>query len=353
VLPPAELWCQAAEKLIEVCHAELLANPEQLAYLAGRGLPLAAVEKYRLGWIAEDLYRPRTAWGLPEERWENGKPKKLKIHRGILIPTYTDGRPHRLRIRRPKNEIKEGAPSYLEVSGSGNDRVILNPEARAVVVVESDLDALLLDWAVGDLVGALPTVSASAKPKESTWHILQRALCILVASDIEPVWDEAKQRWVNVGGSSAQWWLQQFPRAKRWPVPKGKDPGEFFQDYGGDLRDWILAGLPPVFHLPMPAAPIAPEKQDNTPLPLVDANGGGGVAPAEPAEAYVIAKHPSGRQFVMVETRKAWREACEALPGVAVVGMREAEKVDPAAAEFVLAVKSIFGAVEVVSTNYL
>lgn len=262
---PMELWQQRAGKLIEEAHAALLASPPQLDYLARRGLPLAAVERYRLGWVGETIFRPRSAWGLPEKvNAKTGKPKKLWIPRGILIPTIIDDVPHRLRIRRPAADLKEGDGKYIEVEGSGNDRVILNPQAKGVVVVESDLDALLVDWLAGDVVGAMPTVSASAKPKTSTWPLLKSALCILVASDFELVWNDERQRWVSAGGSAARWWQQQFPRAKRWPVPAGKDPGEFFQE-GGDVRAWILSGLPPVFHVSAPVvAPVAspPAEED-------------------------------------------------------------------------------------------
>jgi hypothetical protein len=256
VIPPAEQWAIQAEKLVAAAHAALLENPGQLAYLAGRGIPLGAVVKNRLGWIAEDLYRPRTVWGLPEETWSDGKPKKLKLHSGLLIPTFVDGLVHRLRIRRPKETLKENEPGYLEVKGSGNDRIITNPQARAVVIVESDLDALLIDWVAGDLVGAMPVVSATAKPKASTWDQLSQALCLLVSTDYEPSWSDEKKQWTNVGGKASLWWQQQFPRALRWPVPAGKDPGEYFSDHSGDLRAWILAGLPPVFHLPAPAATV-------------------------------------------------------------------------------------------------
>jgi hypothetical protein len=344
VIPPAERWLRAAEKLVETAHAALLAHPEQLAYLAGRGLPREAVEKYHLGWISDDLFRPRSTWGLSEEFWDGGKTKKLKIHRGVLIPTFVDERPHRLRVRRPKEDLKEGEPGYIEVKGSGNDRVILNPAARAVVVIESDLDALLIDWLAGDIVGAMPTVSASAKPKESTWPILQQALCILVASDYEPVWDEASQRWTNVGGSAAQWWRQQFSRAKRWPVPAGKDPGEAYQQ-GVDIRAWILAGLPPVFHLPV----VPNEPKPATPPPAAAAPPVRLAPIAEPVHGVSA----GGRPFIIVNTRGQFRQMTEQHPGVAVVGRSELGRIDPEATEAVLMVKGIFPGCEVLRTDIL
>jgi len=296
VVPPEERWRQSAEKLIDRAHAELLGCPGQLAYLAGRGLPLDAVVKYRLGWIPKDLFRPRASWGLPAESWPDGKAKMLKIHSGLLIPTFVDGQAHRLRIRRPKETLKEGEPGYLEIKGSGNDRIITNPSARAVVVVESDLDALLIDWVAGDLVGAMPTVSAEAKPKESTWKTLRRALCILVAMDYEPTWNEQKQCWVNVGGKASHWWNKQFPRAKRWPVPVGKDPGEYYQYHSGDLRAWILAGLPPVFHIAadLPASKKVEKPEvpvTRHPSPVTGLTGAYMRGTSKCGRAYFVAEH--------------------------------------------------------------
>jgi len=273
--PTHELWQEKAGKLIDHAHVALLENPEQLAYLAHRGLPWEAVEKYQLGWLDKDFFRPRPSWGLPEECWDNnGKQKLLKINCGLVIPSFVAGKPHRLRIRIPLEDRKPNGPSYLEVQGSGDDKIILRPEARAVVVVESDLDALLIDWVAGDLVGALAVVSATAKPKQSTWAQLQAALAILLALDFEPRENERTGKHENPGGQAAQWWIKQFPRAERWPVPEGKDPGEFYQDHGGDLRAWITAGLPPACriaatHPAKPTTPILVPKPSAPPKPPV------------------------------------------------------------------------------------
>lgn len=246
--PPAELWRAQADKLIARAHATLLENPEQLAYLAARGLPRTAVERYRLGWLAEDLYRPRAAWGLPPSLRDDGKPKKLWLPAGIVIPFFdADGHPDRIRIRRPR--VKEGECRYYWVPGSGDDVPVLGADARAFAVVESDLDAFLVHWHAGDLVGAIPLGTCSAKPKETALAALRRALAILVCLDHEPRHNEKTGRHENPGGQAARWWCDQFPRAKRWPTPAGKDPGEFFQDHRGDIRAWILAGLPPVFQV--------------------------------------------------------------------------------------------------------
>ncbi|MEW6490194.1 MAG: alpha helicase [Thermodesulfobacteriota bacterium] len=277
---PEEQWQARAAKLVATAHEALLAAPQALAYLAGRGLPRPAVERYRLGWIARDVYRPRAAWGLPQELRSDGKPKKLWLPAGILIPTLAPtGIVVRLRIRR--EHVEEGRPRYYQVPGAGNDLVLLGDlAARAVVVVESDLDALLVAHAAGDLVQVLPLTTATAKPRESAAAVLARALAILVATDLD-----ANQ----AGGKAARWWLQHYPRARRWPVPAGKDPGEYAQA-GGDVRAWVLAGLPPVFHLASNPVekPEVPAAQDPQPAPLLCVRGEsrGGIP-------YLIAETPA------------------------------------------------------------
>ena len=243
-ISPAEIWRQKAEALVTEAHAALLASPSELTYLAGRGLPLEAVIKNRLGWNGTVIYKSRASWGLPESlNTETGKPKKLWVPRGIVIPTYLDGAIHRVRIRVPKVDRSAKVPGYVAVSGSGDDIVSLHPAARAFVVVEADLDAMLIDWVAGDIVGAVALVSADVKPKMSLALLLEKALAILVATDFDPRANSVSGKYENPGGKAARWWLKNYPRAKRWPVPAGKDPGDALAA-GVDIRGWVLAGLP-------------------------------------------------------------------------------------------------------------
>ena len=49
--PPPEAWLAQATKLATEAHARLLETPSILSYLAKRGLPLEAVQRYGLGYI--------------------------------------------------------------------------------------------------------------------------------------------------------------------------------------------------------------------------------------------------------------------------------------------------------------
>lgn len=255
---PAEIWRQHAGAFVDLCHQRLLDCPEQLDYLASRGLPRAAVEKYRLGWIPKIEFKTRSAWGLAD-KWnekESRAIKSLPFPQGILIPWIVGGHVHRLRLRK---SVVTGPndPRYLWIDGSGTDIICLNHAATAHVVVESDLDGLLVDWIAGDAVGAIPLGSCSTKPKAAVMALLRSSLRILVSLDYDH--EQRDERLHAPGAKAAHWWYREFPdTAKRWPVPKGKDPGEAHA-VGCDLRSWVLNGLPVALQARFRSAPVVME----------------------------------------------------------------------------------------------
>ncbi|NTW87804.1 MAG: alpha helicase [Desulfobulbaceae bacterium] len=272
---PAGLWLQHAEKLVTWAHEQLLSNPLQLSWCAQRGLDLDAVKKYRLGWNpgekGKDLYRVRESWGLESAFKPDGTTKKkLWLPIGLVIPCYQGEKLHRIRIRRP-----EGEPRYYLVPGSGTAPMILGENARAFVIVESELDAILVHHLAGDLVGAISQGNSTAKPDTFADYVLKNALAILIALDAD-----------DAGMRASVWWRQQYPQAERHPVPVGKDPGDAYKA-GCSIRDWVKIGLPPVLTLPRiapetrpapapPAPPVAPAPAPPaapTVFPLVTADG--------------------------------------------------------------------------------
>ena len=105
------------------------------------------------------------------------------------------------------------------------------------MIVESELDALLIHHHAGELVGAISQGNSTAKPDAVAAALLAPSLSILVALDSD-----------TAGMHASVWWRKNFPQAERWPVPVGKDPGEAFQA-GVSIKEWVKAGLPPVFHV--------------------------------------------------------------------------------------------------------
>ena len=104
--------------------------------------------------------------------------------------------------------------------------------ATIILLVESELDALLLNQEAGDLCGVVAMGSAQGKPDVKTHEALTRAEMILVSLDSD-----------DAGAKAATFWTETYgTRAKRWPTVQGKDASEAWAS-GLDLRAWIRAGL--------------------------------------------------------------------------------------------------------------
>jgi hypothetical protein len=246
---PADVWRAHAEKFAESCRQALQANPAALARLADeRGLSAASVARFGLGLNPADAWRDRTSWGLAAEQSEKtGKPKRLWLPRGLVIPTRAGGELVRLKIRRPAADAdpERGGfgPRYYFVPGSSPAVMRIGDAARAYVVVESELDALLIAQEAGELAGAVALGTATAKPDAETAAQLAAAAAILVALDFDAA-----------GEKASAWWCETYRQAVRWPPAAGKDPGEFFRAV--DVRAWVLAGLPPAWHVAAPVGPL-------------------------------------------------------------------------------------------------
>lgn len=244
------LWREKAGKFIEWSHQHLMNSPATLNFLAARGIRPETIVRFKLGLNPGDkgksaVFRPRSAWGLPVEM-KDGKEKRLWLPRGLVVPYFVDETPVRIRIRRPDADLTEGFNQrYFVVPGSRMDRSLFGPDRKAFVVVETELDAMLLFQEAGVMVGAVAMGTSHAKPDPVCHAALQKAVCILVALDFD-----------KAGAGGWRWWPGQYSQAERWPVPAGKDPGDAFKA-GINLRDWVIAGLPPV--LTMGADAVSPK----------------------------------------------------------------------------------------------
>jgi hypothetical protein len=250
---PSEKWRAQATKLALAAHEQMPANAKILAYLAGRGLPQEAVTRYRLGYLeGEDktgtcLYRARSAFDLPDKKNHDGTKTRssLWIPRGLTIPLWSGDEVHRIRLRRRKDDLREGKDSkYMLLEGSGQAPMALPPagvsdDLATWVVVEAELDACAVHHACGGKVGVLAALTNLGKPDADAHRKLARAKLILVALDADP--PDAKGK--RPGYQGWLWWKEHYAVAKRWPVPQGKDPGEAFA-LGVDLAEWVRIGTP-------------------------------------------------------------------------------------------------------------
>lgn len=308
---PCSAWEEHAAKLLDYAHQRLLGDDVQLMRLAMRGIERMAVERYRLGWLPgengkDGYHRDRGAWGLPPETNARGRKKSLWIPSGLVIPALDDnGAVLRLRIRRDEEaRARFGADmKYVVVPGSSMRPLLLRPEARAFVVVESELDAIACAAAAeaaGLDVGAFAAGTSLGRPDTVAHAVLRRALCILVALDFDQP-DEKGQR---AGARGMPFWAQTYRTARRWPVPSGKDPGDAVRE-GWNIADWLRIGLPPVFAqtdpqsadaTPSPALPPEREQARETmPAEQMDNKGGGkGQGAVGPAGGALWLSRPHG-----------------------------------------------------------
>ena len=131
-----------------------------------------------------------------------------------------------------------GAPLFLPMKPGAFRRT------PACVVVEAELDAMLVHRAAGECCSVLAVGTAHLRHLPAgLMEELKRLPVILVAMDVDAN---------GAGGRGWELWRETFPQAVRWPCIHGKDPGEMFQaavpGHGhGDVRDWVLAGLPPLY----------------------------------------------------------------------------------------------------------
>ncbi len=239
VRAPAELWQEKAAKLVEYAHETLMKTPDQLKWLADRGISRKTASRFRLGWLPKNEFRARESWGLPTELKENGRPKKMIIPGGLIIPCMDGEKILRVRVRRI-----DGTPKYYVLPGSSNDPAPMllagsgwKGQHQAAVVTEAELDAILVSQECGDLVHVIAAGSATALPKDSrAMELARSAAWVGLWLDRDPAGDK---------GVAA--WCAGYPSARdiRADLGQGKksDPGDCHAA-GLSVRDHVVKHLP-------------------------------------------------------------------------------------------------------------
>lgn len=329
-LIPEERWRQQASAAVGAAHEILLENEERLKWLAARGIDMDAVKFFKLGWIENPKFYSLKKWGLPEELNEKQNAKKLWIPKGYLIPQWNlEGRLTMLQVRMdellPNNKMR-----YYPVKGSTVTPMIippepsLPPERTAWLPVESRLDAIMVASHAGDILGTMAQGSNSANPCAEGIKLLDASPLILYGMD----YDEA-------GLSSFKKWRKRFKTTKLWPVPEGGDPGEYVQDHNGDIREWILAGLPPGLQITRKKTTSAASSD----VPVQDLY-------QAPQPLYREIRTEDGRDIFVTNSRKTY-EQLES-EGKLTLSYKEVEKItafkeDGGDPTILLNIKDIFG----------
>lgn len=206
-------WQTRSRGLIRFARSSLLSSrgKNSLSYLVDeRGLRLRTIRKHRLGWLPE----------------KNGMPSK------IVIPCYTSkGVLIRIRFRldstiRERYRVSRGSNAHLPFPlGISFD--------TPVVIVESELDAMLVAQETEGHVGVLGLGSAGAGFSPRMIRFLnEKVPRILLSLDNDRA---GKERTLSL--------MKELHNSIDWPVPKkyGKDPGEAWKRM--NLRRWIEKGV--------------------------------------------------------------------------------------------------------------
>ncbi len=128
---PGEAWIARAGQFVERCAATLAAGGPGMEYARGRGLTAKTCAALRIGWNPSNLYEDRAVWGLPDEiNPKTGKPRRVWLPSGLVIPTLRDGRVVAIKIRRAEWTPEDQLPKYTAASGGGKLPMVL-ARARA------------------------------------------------------------------------------------------------------------------------------------------------------------------------------------------------------------------------------
>ena len=246
---PSEQWQRRAGSFLAECRKHLSSDAGKAA-LQARALNMAFALSHGLGWNPADIYEAPEAWEL--ESWLNSKGNlgKLYLPAGLVVPTFRKTGLVAVKIRRRDWKPGDTWPKYQAVKGGGNGALILGKGGLPVVLVESELDALLIAQEAPELCAVMALGSASNRPHTAAAKFLEGSPVILAALDF----DKPDAKGQRAGARAWLWWREHFSQARRWPPATGKDPGEM-HEAGVPVRMWIEAGLAEKTRQDAPCAP--------------------------------------------------------------------------------------------------
>jgi len=236
-------WREAGEQLVAEAVAALWSpdgDPVRRQLRESRGLDDESLRAFKVGYVTAERFDELPAWGLPPEtNAETGRPRKVWLPRGVLIPCYIDGELRYIKVRRPDAELR-GADDRKVVFVKGGHPALFNADALAgadvVLLVEGEFDAMLAHQAGRGHLAAGTLGSAQGRLDVDRWaRYLLQARLVLVAYDADAAGSK---------GSEALARLSARVRRVRVPVLRlgDKDIVDYYRA-GGDVRGWLEGAL--------------------------------------------------------------------------------------------------------------
>jgi len=232
-----ERWRAAGEQLVAEAEAALWApqgEPARRYLRERRGLDDEGVRAFRMGYVAAERFDELATWGLPPDvNADTGKPRKVWLPRGVLIPCHVDGVLRYIKIRRPDQAAGDGKKIVFV---KGGHPALFNADALAgadvVLLVEGEFDAILAHQAGRGRLAAGTLGNAQARLDAARWApYLLHARRLLVCYDADAA---GREHGAKVAGLSA--------RAERVRVPVLRPGDKDITDYwraGGDVSTWL------------------------------------------------------------------------------------------------------------------
>ena len=245
--PVAEIdlafWRETGEQLVAEAVAALWSpdgEPVRRQLRESRGLDDESLREFKVGYINVERFDELPTWGLPPEtNAETGRPRKVWLPRGVLIPCYIDGELRYIKVRRPDADLR-GADERKVVFVKGGHPALFNADALAgadvALLAEGEFDAMLAHQVGRGHLAAGTLGSAQGRLDVDRWaRYLIRARRLLVCYDADAA---GRKHGDRIASLSA--------RAERVRVPVLRPGDKDIVDYyraGGDVRGWLESVL--------------------------------------------------------------------------------------------------------------
>lgn len=217
--PPTPQWQFHASAFIKSCHIDLINNPSTVAFLKAREFTIDSIKRFQIGWNKNSFFAEWLGEGFKRKIW---------LPKGIVIPYFKGEALSKIKIRRTDWHSKDHYPKYVEVQGSMAGPAVYRSDLNSsVLILESELDAMLVQQEAEELCSVIALGGASKKPDKDTHAFLLKAPSILFSLD----YDEA-------GIKPLTWWKKQYSNLIIWMAPFEKSVGDAILK-GLDVKTWL------------------------------------------------------------------------------------------------------------------
>jgi len=205
-------WQESCLSIIKQAKYNLLKSKKPLEYLIDeRGLNFETIKKYNIGWFPENKQHPAKH----------------------IIPVYnSQGKLLRLKFRNWNKT--EASARYKCIDGSCTTHpypIGIQP-GKAVIIVESELDAILIHQETHNIIGVLGLGNDNVKLTPEMKEFLNKKIpVVLISLDNDRNGWNLTKRFLSEIEMSSKW----------WPAPCGKDPGDAWKKV--DLKSWVKIGM--------------------------------------------------------------------------------------------------------------